>query len=209
MIRSFIEDSQSHWDEHLQKFALAIRSDVSETTQVSPALLNLGREIPFLFDREMNSEQPNSAPLIHTTQLQQQLQELVSWVRRNIQKAHETNKKYYDLRHRDVSYQPNQPVLLRTHCLSVKDQGFAAGLAPKWSGPFYVRKSVTPVTYEIVEDLMSKKSKVIHVYDIKPYVERKRFVKKVTPDPIHVPILQKRVLRNLPRVDYRKAHQGN
>ena len=207
LISSYLEESQREWDLHLQKFALALRSSVSESTKVSPALLNLGREIPLLFDRQLSIQDAEiPIPEDYTNSLKQKLQDLTMWVRSNLEKAHQINKKDYDSHHRDVQYSPNQQILLRTHYLSDKDKGFAAKLAPKWIGPFYVQKQVTPVTYAIMEKLTSKKFQIHHVQNMKPYFPRKQYGKTPTPIPL---IVNKRELRNQPRVDYRKLHLGN
>jgi hypothetical protein len=203
LIRSFV-DSHSDWDLHLQKFALAIRSSVSETTKVSPALLNLGRELPLLFDRNMQvRDAQTSEPENLASETSQKLKELIVWVRRNIEAAHETSKKYYDKHHREVQYSPNQKVLLRTHTLSSKDMKVSAGISQKWSGPFTVEKQVTPVTYAIKEFRKGKYSRNRHVSDMKPYIERKTVVPKAKPVP--VPLIH---TRRKPRVDYKKLHLG-
>jgi hypothetical protein len=205
LIRSFV-DSHSNWDIHLQKFALAIRSSSSETTKVSPAMLNLGRELPLLFDRQIQrKDNDTSASAVEVSEMSQKLQELIGWVRSNIEKAHETNKKYYDKNHRDVSYTKNQKVLLRTHCLSDKDKKFSASLAQKWSGPFTIQRQVTPVTYAITEFQKSKYSKNRHVSDMKPYYLRPEVVVKQS-KPLPIPRIQ---TRNQPRVDYKTLHLGN
>jgi len=50
MIRYFLGEAHSAWDLLLQKFALRF----DQTTQVTLTLLNLGREIPKFFDRQIS-----------------------------------------------------------------------------------------------------------------------------------------------------------
>ena len=57
MIAAYIEDNHKLWDVYLQKFAFALRSSVNESTKVSPAILNLGRELPLPFDRKLQDDQ--------------------------------------------------------------------------------------------------------------------------------------------------------
>ena len=209
MIRCFLEEAHSAWDLHLQKFAFAIRSNFSEGTQVTPALLNLGREIPTLFDRQMSRTHTQLFyPETHATETQQKLDELVHWVRANLSSMHQKNKALYDTKHSDIAFAPNQKVLVRNHCLSDKESGFAAGLAPKWKGPYIVISQVTPVTYALAET-PNRKPFTYHVQDIKPYFERDQHRDKLTIEtPTPIPLIKSRNLRPKIRVNYRNLHLG-
>jgi transposase InsO family protein len=59
MIQAFVDDHHGTWDKHLQKFPLAMRTSINETTQISPALLNLGREISTPFECAIGSDTIN------------------------------------------------------------------------------------------------------------------------------------------------------
>jgi hypothetical protein len=78
---------------------------VNETTKVSPAILNLGREIQLPFHRAMQS----SSCSVNVQELAQSIPDnlkiIFESVRQNIVKAHETNKKYFDQSHRPFSFQ--------------------------------------------------------------------------------------------------------
>jgi hypothetical protein len=203
MIRCFLYDAYSAWDIHLQKFAFAIRSNFSEGTQVSPALLNLGREIPTLFDRQMAREETQIPdPVIYATETQQKLEELIRFVRSNLTALHEKNKTLYDKKHSHVVFDISQKVLIRNHVLSDKDSGFTAGLAHKWKGPYIVRSCINPIIYALAEN-MTKKPFTIHVHDIKPYHEREN---RVIEEPTPVPLIKTRNLRPKQPVNYRNLH---
>ncbi|OWR53045.1 putative integrase core domain protein [Danaus plexippus plexippus] len=45
-----IEDKQNDWDKHIQPFLLSYRSAVQETSTVTPAFANFGRELRLLAD---------------------------------------------------------------------------------------------------------------------------------------------------------------
>jgi hypothetical protein len=51
IIASYLSDCHGKWDVHIRKFVLVLRSMIKNTTQVSPALINLGREIQLPIDR--------------------------------------------------------------------------------------------------------------------------------------------------------------
>jgi hypothetical protein len=99
MIATYVEGSQGNWDVYMQKFALVLRSKVNETTKVSPAILNLGREIQLPFDRAMqsNSSSVNVQELAQS--IPDNLRIIIESVRQDIVKAHEMNKKYFDQSH--------------------------------------------------------------------------------------------------------------
>jgi hypothetical protein len=82
------------------------------------------------------SDAPTSEPGYLASETSQELKDLIVWVRRNIEAAHETSKKYYDKHHRNVHYRSNQKVLLCTHTLSSKDMKVSAGI---WT--IYSRKA--------------------------------------------------------------------
>jgi len=150
MISSYVAENHSTWDVHLQKFALALRSVSNDSTKVSPARLNLGREIQLPFDRALqdNDTAVDTAELnLEITKL---LLELVNFVRKNMSEAQKTNKIVYDKSRREVKYTENQLVLVRNHTISSKVDGIAKKLAPKWIGPYVIRKRITPVTYSVL-----------------------------------------------------------
>jgi len=209
MIRCFLEEAHSAWDLHLQKFVVAIRSNFSEGTHVSVPLLNLGREIPTLFDRQMSrTDIQMHNPELYSTETQLKLDELIHLVRSNLSAMHQKKRTLYDKRHTDIAFIPDQKVLIRNHCLSDKDSGFAAGLAPKWKSPFIVVNSITPVTYAI-SDGSHKKPFTWHVQDMKPYFERERpmrnpIIEETTP----IPLIKSRILRPRHAINYRNLHLG-
>jgi transposase InsO family protein len=98
MIASYLNDCHGNWDVHIHKFALVLRSMINDTTHVSPALLNLGREIQSPIDRSFQREECEDY-LQEAQSLAQSLpfalKELIKVVR-NIFRAHQVNKVYFD-----------------------------------------------------------------------------------------------------------------
>jgi hypothetical protein len=171
MIAAFVDGQHSSWDHHLQKFALALRNAVSDTTRVTPALLNLGRDIPTPFDRNMQGETAVSQS--NPNQLAKELKNIITWVKYNMTNAKNRYKAYYDERHRAVEYSVGQLVWSRNHPLSSADEGVNKKLSPKWLGPFIISRKVTPVTYAL-QDSLGRSAATRHVNDIKPYIERRQ-----------------------------------
>jgi len=175
MISAFVE-KHSNWDEYIQEFAFALRSAVHDVTGVTPAILNLGRDIMTSFDRNMQGTSVESNDLIvnQLKEVPQKLFSVIVDVRENMKIAREQNKLYYDAKHRDVTFNVGDQILCRTHILSNKDSGVMKKLAPKWVGPFLISKVVDNVVY-LISDLNGKIVGKKHVSDLKPYVNRLRF----------------------------------
>ena len=212
MLQAYVNDNHSTWDVHLQEFALAMRVHVHETTKVTPALLNLGREIPMPVDRNLQiDEESNLEEKIQgLSHVPDQLKEIIKWGRDNIIKTQEQNKVLYDKSHREARYEPGELVLVKNHILSSKEDGIMQKLANRYSGPYLISKQITPVTYQLVTVPEKKCIGKRHVADLKPFVQRL--------SQTHVPLRTsnseeldkpeqkntvKRKLRNTPRVNYR------
>lgn len=172
MIRTYIDDDHRTWDEQLQCIALAIRTIIHDTTKVSSSLLNLGREIMLPWDRKMLNlnDQPADPQTLAETQ-RQKMKPIINWVRENIQKAQTNYKAYYDKRRSNPDYKVDDLILLRNRILSKKDEKIMKKLAPKWLGPYQVKKVVTPITFLIVDD-KGKEMGIQHVSNMQKYHAR-------------------------------------
>jgi len=205
MICAFVEGQHTNWDLHIQKFALALRTVCNDSTKVTPAMLNLGREITLPFDRSIqvqNDSEESSIDLkIQAIELDQYLKDLIKWVRHNMEKAQVSYKKYYDQNHRESTFKEGQLVLVRNNVKSDKEAGFAKKLAPKWIGPFIIVTQVTPVTYSVRTYPENYSGGIRHVQDLKPYFPRlsnREEIQKPIPEP------EPRILRQKIPIDYRK-----
>jgi transposase InsO family protein len=58
IIASYLSDCNGKWDFHIHNFLLVLRSMIKDTTQVSPALVNLGRKIQLPKDRCLKKIMP-------------------------------------------------------------------------------------------------------------------------------------------------------
>ncbi|KAJ8929588.1 hypothetical protein NQ314_017695 [Rhamnusium bicolor] len=97
-------------------------------------------------------------------------QELYAEVKRRLEKAAEKNKRYYDLRHRDVTYGLGARVYRKNFVLSDAAKYYSSKLAPKYVGPFIISKKVSPWTYEL-KDVDGRFRETWHAKDLKPSPE--------------------------------------
>lgn len=173
MIAQFCESNHRTWDQLLPELVFAVNSSRHESTGFSPAFLNYGREMemPGILrsPRTPHDEAEsltNNVPEEHLEAVRK-LTETFELVRLNLGRAYTSQSRHYNLRHRDWRCHVGDKVMKREHHLSSGSQGFAAKLAPKYSGPYTVTKVVSPVVYDLV-DPNGRRIKGIHVKDLKP-----------------------------------------
>lgn len=73
-------------------------------------------------------------------------------VRKRLNQAAEKNAKSYNLRRRHEEFLVNQPVWKRNYVLSDAQKYFSKKLAPRFVGPFYIKKRISPWTYELRDE---------------------------------------------------------
>jgi hypothetical protein len=134
---------------------------VHEATGHTPAFLNHGRELRRPEERASPAEDETPHAV------QRRLREAYDIVRIKLARAFQRQEQYYNLRRRDWRPRVGEWVWKRDHPLSRRADAFNAKLAPKYIGPFEVRRIVSPV----IVDLRSKSGKWyrhVHVQELKP-----------------------------------------
>jgi hypothetical protein len=172
MIRCYITDGHRDWDRHLSRLGCAIRTQIHESTKHTPYFVVFGNDMPnnFCSDVEFQlreSEQDHHALLVKKAEA---FRKLHAEVKKNLEKAALRNKRIYDLRRRDVTYEVGDRVYRRNFVLSDASKYFSAKLANKYVGPFVVKKKLSPWTYELY-DLDGRTRGVWHAKDLKSYLE--------------------------------------
>ncbi|KAJ8910889.1 hypothetical protein NQ315_014217 [Exocentrus adspersus] len=95
------------------------------------------------YDPEGPPEEDKEIPTAHTERLQK-LQEVYELVRVNLAQAFTSQSHYYNLRRREWRCHVGDRVMKRENPLSSAAKGFAAKLAPKYSGPYTVTAVASP-----------------------------------------------------------------
>ncbi|OXA42471.1 Transposon Ty3-G Gag-Pol polyprotein [Folsomia candida] len=174
MLSAYTHSKHSKWDEFLPETALALRTAVHSSTGFSPALLNLGREPKLPLDYAVNPVHSDGfdSRIDYSTKLIDRLASLYSQAKLNIEKSCEEQKRHYDKRHKNITFKPNDLVLLKTHHLSKKSEKFSKKLAIRWDGPFRIVAQLTPVTYTIVKMVPDAQPTIHNVKHLKPFFDR-------------------------------------
>jgi len=163
MISQFVGKNHRRWDEHLPAIQYAYNSADHDATGFSPAYLNYGRELspPHPTDRERPHE---ATP---PSRWSRRLADAKELVRVNLARAFHRQEKYYNLRRRDWRPKMGDTVWKRELTLSNKATGINTKLAPKYGGPYTIRRIITPVIFDL-RNARNRWYRHIHIQHLKP-----------------------------------------
>jgi len=128
-----------------------------------PAFLNHGRE---LYGLHPEDRQRNRHPITPDVN-RRRLEEAQEVVRANLARAFQKQAQHYDLRRRNWKPNIGDEVWKRSHQLSSKKDAINAKLLPKFSGPFIVKRIISPVIVDL-QNAQGKWHKHVHIQDLKP-----------------------------------------
>lgn len=169
MIAMYVSDNHRKWDVELPKIACATRTAKHEATKESPFFINFGR--PMVLNGKQFSkplELGDAPDYTREENLKQDgFRKLFADVRQRLEKAAKKNEKKYNLRRRSEQFLPNQLVWKKNFTLSNAAKYYTSKLAPKFVGPYRIKKRVSPWTYELVDDT-GKSIGIWNAKDLKP-----------------------------------------
>lgn len=168
-LRAYVAENHRMWDSQLSKVACAIRTSQHEVLGVSPYYANFGRDM-VTSGREVPLVEDGSGNVQDLGEIAERFKELRVDIGKKLEVASKRAAQAYNLRRRDVQYHPGDLVWRRNFSLSDAANYYAAKLAPKFVGPFEVKKRVSPWTY-VLKDSKGKERGTWHVKDLKPYTD--------------------------------------
>jgi hypothetical protein len=149
MIRCFLRNDQTRWDENLPILSGAIRSMKNRQTGFSPNMMMFGREVIKPIDIMMgNTEnhQRKNTPVAYVQTLRSNLGLVHDVARESLQTAQMRQKKDYDVTVNQRCYEVGDLVYLVNSATKI---GQNKKLKPVWLGPFLVIKRISAVLYRI------------------------------------------------------------
>ena len=159
MIRSYVQDHPKEWDVHLPLLTAAYRSTVHPATKFTPSYLMLGREVISPVDLTFSSAvTSNSSIPEYVEDLQSRLFNCYHLARKHLKMAAESQKKNYDTRIIEHTFQVGDLVYRRNHR--------AKKLEMPWLGPYIILKHIGGVLYKISD---KKKVSIIHHDALRSY----------------------------------------
>lgn len=169
MIKAYLKDEQTDWDLNLGCLAAAYRSTPNQSTQLTPNLLMLGREVRLLAELIHGSYAPSGEQITsygdYVDRLRERLQTAHSVARKNIAKSAVTQKDRYDANLHQISFIPGDLVwYLSEFC----KPGRCSKSEPTYSGPYVIACKFNLLNFKIQLDRMGT-SKVVHHNKLKRY----------------------------------------
>ncbi|XP_023814763.2 uncharacterized protein LOC111947970 [Oryzias latipes] len=171
MLRKFVNETGSDWDQWLPYLLFAYREVPQASTGFSPFELLYGHEVrgPLTLLREtwegeQGREEPVNA-IQYVIQMREKLQRMSELAQAHMADAQRRQKSWYDQKARQRSFLPGQKVLVM---LPTSDSKLLA----KWQGPFVVQKKLGATTYQVSTPGHKQSSRVLHVNLLKEWVSR-------------------------------------
>ncbi|CAK1590660.1 unnamed protein product [Parnassius mnemosyne] len=155
-----VEKRQRDWDRHIQPFLLSYRSAVHESTSVTPAFANFGRELRL--PAELITGIPPDAPRSITdyaNDLRNKMNYIYEHVRQTGQQTSEKMKTRYDRKMNNKGFDEGSLVWLHN---PVRSKGKSPKLQAKWDGPYRIVTRINDVTYRIQKGARGT-PKIVHV----------------------------------------------
>ncbi|KAG5884122.1 hypothetical protein JTB14_009177 [Gonioctena quinquepunctata] len=172
MLAMYVSDNHCSWDENLDEIACAIRTSRHEVTKLTPYFVNFGRNMVLSganYGRDDLREIEDGTQTGEGT-INEAFRKMFQDVRKRLEVAPEKSCDRYNLRRRQEEYLPNQMVWKRNYVLSDASKYFTRKLAPKYVGPYYIKKRLSPWTYEL-RDVDGNSKGSWHVKDLKPSLQ--------------------------------------
>ncbi|KZR97175.1 Uncharacterized protein APZ42_008103, partial [Daphnia magna] len=155
----------------LQYVCFAYNTARQESTGYSPFFLLYGREPRLPIDLELDAD-PNplrteeGAAMSYADRLQADLTEAREIVQTRMEQVKQ--KEAYDARHRELSFQAGDLVLVYKPFRKV---GKSEKLLHRWLRPYKVLRQTTPVNYEVISATGRGKADIVHVARMKSFHE--------------------------------------
>lgn len=170
-IHAYIGDKHASWDKYLSQICFALRTAPHESTGLSPSKMLYGRELDTPLDLitqpSSNGVEEPGVPYPET--LKASLWEAHDHARATLDRSHERQKHYYDLRRRQASYVVGDLVRVKTHPRPDAQANFTAKLAPLFSGPLRVSQKLGDVNYRLTRLDTGVDAWVFHVVNLQPF----------------------------------------
>lgn len=171
MLRKFVDDTGSDWDQWLPFLLFAYREVPQASTGFSPFELLYGYEVrgPLSLLKEIwegkeGREEPVNVAA-YVLQMRERLQKMSTLAQEHMAQAQRGQKAWYDRSARQRNFAPGHKVLVMLPSHESK-------LLAKWQGPYEVQEKIGPTTYRVLVPGQRRSSRVLHVNLLKEWVSR-------------------------------------
>ncbi|KZS05528.1 Uncharacterized protein APZ42_031262 [Daphnia magna] len=167
MLRKYMEQGFSKWEEVLGPVAFAYRNSVHSSTLETPYFPNHGRDPVVPIDQFLQKPANIIIPSDYKSQLIQRLHEAFVLVKANLTQAREQQRTQYDKRAREQAFNIGDKGLIDVR---TPIAGTSKKLIPRFMRRYRVTKINNNHTVEI-QECVGKQTQLVHVNRIKPLYE--------------------------------------
>ncbi len=154
------------WDLYINEIAFALRSSPNDSTGMSPAYANFGRELRTPFDNLAQVE------LAKFKEVQDISKRLVTVHNVLLEQNHDSQVKYLKKLNESSKarcFKTGDLVWLRSHFLSDASRGITASLTKKREGPYKVSSVISQNIYNLEHSETGGKVYKVHINELSPY----------------------------------------
>ncbi|KAL4007477.1 hypothetical protein ACER0C_001329 [Sarotherodon galilaeus] len=169
MLRKFVTETGSDWDQWLPYLLFAYREVPQASTGFSPFELLYGRQVrgplDLLKEQWENPEPDGDNVIAYVLKMRERLEQMTILAQHNMKVAQDKQKTWYDKKARERTLQPGQQVLLLLPTTDSK-------LLARWQGPYKITKRLSNVNYELYMPDRRKKHQVFHINLLKEFMQQ-------------------------------------
>jgi len=143
MLRSYVNDKGTDWDQHLATAELAYNTAIQESTGFTPFRLSYGMDARLPMDHALSEAKVNDNQT--AVDMIQQWNSDLEIARQRLQQAQSRQARYANQRRYDQQYRVGDKVMLTTQNMRSK----VGKLNPRYVGPFTVKRVLSSVNVEL------------------------------------------------------------
>jgi hypothetical protein len=168
MLRAYVNNSLSDWDDYLVSAEIAINNSTQASTGYSPFWLNSGQSPNLPLSTAARASHQDTSVNQVANEWVRRVEADLERARENLQRAQQAQQKEADKHRRAVSYAVGDSVLLSTANLTSHNSKLRA----KFIGPFPIKEVRSDVTVVLeLPRVMSRRHPVFHVNLLRPFTE--------------------------------------
>lgn len=154
MMAMYILDTNRTRDEQLFEICCALRTSTHKSTGLTPYFIKFGRNI--IWSGEDYSQKDllgiEDGTQVSSATRNDHFRAMFRDVKKRLEAATQKCCHQYNPRRRHVEYLLNQAVWRKNYVFSDAGKYFTRMLAPKYVGPFFVKRRISPWTYELRDE---------------------------------------------------------
>ena len=182
VLRCYANYKQTDWDSLLPLVEFAINNAESSSTGVSPFFANYG--LHPLLPIDLIAERPR-AVRGEPEKLIEKIRSTLQLVKDNLIAAQDAQAEFANNHRTFVEFKVGDQVMLSTEFIVPADEAGrpSAKLRPKYTGPYLVKKLISPTAVELDLPHFMKSHPVVHIHWIKKFIPNDPEVRDVPPPP--------------------------